>query len=67
MADVTADRADLARGTRALNVLVGAIIVDAHAELGTLVLDVSHIGCDDDACQLRVPLAGIRFEREQEA
>lgn len=54
-------REELARGQRALTSLIGAKITGAIAVQGAVQFDVTHRGCDDDACTLTVPLEAIRF------
>jgi hypothetical protein len=55
------DRALLRRGQHFLEAMIGARIVDVRAASGAVVVELAHRGSDDDACQITVPLDGIRF------
>lgn len=60
------DLTELKRGQRAIDSLIGAKIIDAHASQGAVTFELAHRGCDDDACQITVPLSGIHFWDEEE-
>jgi hypothetical protein len=57
----------LEKGQRAIDVLVGAKVIDTRAVLGAVEIHLTHRGCDDVACILVVPLDRIYFADEEDA